>query len=57
MCKGLREAGRRLEKRVPCSTMPAVVPATPLTEAGAVVCRPTETQQNGMLDWTVFQIK
>ena len=32
---------------VPCSTMPAVVPATALTEAGAVVCRPTETQTRG----------
>lgn len=30
---------------LPCSTMPAVVPATALTEAGAVVCRPTETQR------------
>lgn len=29
----------------PCSTMPAVVPATALTEAGAVVCRPTEKQR------------
>ena len=32
---------------LPCSTMPAVVPATALTEAGAVVCRPTETQTRG----------
>lgn len=32
---------RRQRMSLPCSTMPAVVPATALTEAGAVVCRPT----------------
>lgn len=34
--RGTRSAGV-----LPCSTMPAVVPATALTEAGAVVWRPT----------------
>lgn len=38
--------GRRPRMGLPCSTMPAVVPATALTEAGAVVCRPTERERD-----------
>lgn len=42
-----RSKGECVGDGLPCSTMPAVVPATALTEAGAVVCRPTETQTRG----------
>lgn len=38
------------ETHSPCSTMPAVVPGTELTAAGAVVCRPTETHTGKTAD-------